>query len=97
MKNCPNFSLLIQHSAVHSALKLEKTAISKVQKHNFVVSKMAKNQFLLKKKFKTTKNTFFGLFSGAKIDFLSFLKIQIMCFCTFEIAVFSNFKALCTQ
>ena len=32
--------------------------------------------------------------SGAKIDFLPFLKMQIMCFCTFEIALFSNFGAL---
>ena len=30
----------------------------------------------LKKKFKTTKNAVFGLFSGAKIDFLPFLKMQ---------------------
>ena len=28
------------------------------------------------------------LFSGAKIDFLPFLKMQIMFFCTFEIALF---------
>ena len=36
------------------------------------------------------------LFSGAKIDFLPFLKWQKMCFCTFEIALFSNFRALCS-
>ena len=36
----------------------------------------------------------FKLFSGAKIDFLPFLKMQIMCFCTFEITLFSNFRAL---
>ena len=37
----------------------------------------------------------FKLFSGAKIDFLPFLKFQKMCFCTFEIAFFSSFRALC--
>ena len=35
---------------VHSALKLEKSAISKVQKALFAFSKMAKNQFLHQKK-----------------------------------------------
>ena len=41
----------------------------------------------------------FKLFSGAKFDiFLPFLKIQIMLFCTFEIAFFFLIKirALCT-
>ena len=47
-----------------------------------------KSIFAQQKKFKTTKNAIFGLFSGAKIDFLPFLKVQIMCFCTFEIALF---------
>ena len=34
-----------------------------------------------------------------KIDFffLLFLKWKKMCFCTFEIALFSNFRALCTN
>ena len=36
--------------ACHSALKLEKSAISKVQKHIFYNFKMAKNQFLHQKK-----------------------------------------------
>ena len=53
---------------------------------------MAKYQFL--HKFETTKNAIFGLFSGAKTDFLQLLKLQKMCFCTFEIALFSNFRAL---
>ena len=35
---------------LHSALKLEKSAISKVQKTLFAISKMAKNQFLHQKK-----------------------------------------------
>ena len=38
---------------------------------------------------------FSGLFSGSKIDFLLFLKMQIWCFCTFEIVLFSNFRAMC--
>ena len=36
-------------------------------------------------------------FSGAKIDFLPFLKWQKMCFCTFKIALFSNFRAHCVS
>ena len=43
------------------------------------------------------KNRIFGsfkVFSGAKIDFLPFLKLQKMCFCTVEIALYSNFRAL---
>ena len=47
-----------------------------------------KIDFCTRKKFKTTKNAIFGLFSGAKVDFSSFLKMQIMCFCTFEIALY---------
>ena len=81
---------------MHSALKLEKNAISKVQKHIFLqFQKWQKINFCTRKKFKTTKNAIFGLFSSVKIDFLPFLKMQIMCFCAFEIAFFSNFRALC--
>ena len=54
----------------------------------FAVSKMAKNKFFHKKMLKTNKKAIFGLFSGAKIDFLPFMKMQIMCFSTFEIALF---------
>ena len=57
--------------------------------------KWQKINFGTRKKFKTTKNAIFGLFSGAKIDFLPFLIMHIMCFCTFEIALFSNFRAMC--
>ena len=56
--------------------------------------KWQKISFCTRKNFKTTKNAIFRLFSGAKIDFLPFLKMQIMCCCTFEIALFSNFRAL---
>jgi len=78
---------------IHSALKLEKSAISKVQKTLFAFSKMAKNQFLHQKKnpkiaflvvlnfFLVQKLIFFALFENAK--------------CFFEIALFSNFRALC--
>ena len=80
----------------HSALKLEKSVQFQKYKHTFfAISKMGKIYFCTRKKFKTTKNTICGLFSGAKMDFLPFLKMQIMCFCTFEIALFSNFRALC--
>ena len=55
-----------------------------------------KNQIFAPEKFKTAifglkKNMIFGsfkLFSGAKMDFLPFLKMQIMLFCIFEIAIF---------
>ena len=85
---------------MHSVLKLEKNAISK----------MAKNKFLHQKKFKSNKNlvslcqsekkSIFGsfkLFSGAKMDFWPFLKImQIMFFCALlKLHFFSNFKAHC--
>ena len=55
----------------HSALKLEKSAISKVQKHNFLLlQKCQKNQFFApQKSLKTTKNAILNFFSGAKIDF----------------------------
>ena len=68
---------------------------------------MAKNQFLHKEKVQhyqkcnfwaEKKYRIFGsfkLFSGAKIDFLPFLKSQKMCHCSFEIALFSNFRVLC--
>ena len=80
---------------MHSALKLEKKVqFQKCKKALIAFSKMAKNQFLHLKMFKITKNAIFGLFSGAKIDFLPFLKMQIMLLCTFEIALFSNFRAL---
>ena len=79
----------------HSALKLEKKCNFKSTKTHFLrFKKWQKINFGTRKKFKTTKNAIFGLFSGAKIDFLPFLKMQIMCFCTFEIALFSNFRAL---
>ena len=89
---------LIENKWPHSALKLEKSAISKVQKHIIIYllfQKWHKINFCTRKKFETTKNAISRLFSGAKIDFLPFLKLQIMCFCTFEIALFSNFRALC--
>ena len=51
---------------------------------------MAKKKtiFAQEKSLKLPKMQFSGLFSSAKIDFLPFLKMQIMCFCTFEIAPF---------
>ena len=42
---------------------------------------------MLARRVKTTKNAIFGLFSGAKIDFLPFLKLRKMCFLSFEIAL----------
>ena len=60
---------------LHSPLKLEKSAISKVQNSIICIFKNGKNQFCTRKKFKPTKNAIFGLISGAKIDFLPFLKL----------------------
>jgi len=64
---------------LHSALKLEKSAISKVQRNNifrYFINGKKKFNFCTRKKFKTSKNAIFGLFSGAKIDFLPFLKCK---------------------
>ena len=55
-----------------------------------------KNCKLSKSCFFQSENCIFGsfkLFSCEKIDFLPFLKWQKMCFCTFQIALFSNFRA----
>ena len=72
--------------------KIGKSAISKVQKHIFCYFKNGKKSiFCTRKKFKTTKNAILNFFSGAKIDFLQFFKLRKMCFCTFEIALFSQF------
>ena len=77
--------------------KIGKNAISKVLKYIFCYFKNGKKSILApEKSLKTTKNAIFGLFSGAKIDFSPFMKIQIMCFCSFEIALFSIFRELCT-
>ena len=55
---------------IHSALKFEKSAISKVQKHIICHFKNGKKStFAPVKCLKNTKNATFGLFSGAKIDF----------------------------
>ena len=59
----------------HSALKLEKSAISKVQKHLICIFKNGKKSIFAPEK--KSENGIFGsfkLFSGAKIDFLPFLK-----------------------
>ena len=75
----------------------KKNAISKVQKYIFCIFKNGKKINLCARK--KSENSILGilkLFSSAKIDFLPFLKMQIMLFCTFEIAFFSNFRAMCT-
>ena len=61
----------------------------------FAFSKMVKNKFLHQKKVQKLHFWYsFKLFSGTKMCFLPFLKMQIMFICTFEIALFSNFRAL---
>ena len=62
---------------LHSAVKLEKTAISKVQKHIFCYFKNGKKiNFCTRKKFKTTKNeiykkTLFAFWKMAKNQFFA--------------------------
>ena len=68
--------------------KIRKKCNFKSTKTHFsLFQKWQKINFCTRKKFKTSKNAIFGLFSGAIIDFLPFLKLQKMCFCTFEIAL----------
>ena len=65
---------LIKILTMHSALKLEKKCNSKSTKTHFLqFQKWKKINFCTRKKFKSTKNAIFGLFSGAKNDFLPFL------------------------
>ena len=78
-----------------SALKFEKSAISKVQKHIICIFKNGKKSLSKKSIFVPEKSPniaflvgSFKFFSCAKIDFLPFLKMQIMYFCTLEIALF---------
>ena len=69
--------------------KIRKKCNFKSSKTHFLqFQKLHKINFCTRKKFETTKNATFRLFSGAQIDFLPFLKMQIMLFCTFEIALF---------
>ena len=91
-----SFNSICPDKPLHSALKLEKKCNFKsAKKHYLHFQKWQKINFCTRKKFKNTKNAIFGLFSSAKINFLPFLKMQIMFFCTSEIALFSNFRALC--
>ena len=59
-----------------SALKLEKSAISKVQKYIFCHFKNGKKLiFAQEKSLKLPKIAIFGLFSSVKIDFFAILEI----------------------
>ena len=60
----------------------------KCKKHYFHFQKRQKINFPQEKKFKTTKNAIFGHFSEAKIHFLPFLKMQIMCFLLLKLHFF---------
>ena len=89
-------ALQVMHLGYTRCSKIgKKVQFQKCKKALFAFSKMAKNQYLHQKKSLKLQKMQFNLFSGAKIDFLPFLKMQKMCFCTFEIALFSNFRALC--
>ena len=67
-------------SSLHSVLKLEKSAISKVQKHIFYNFKNGKKSSFAPQKSLKLQKCNFKLFSGAKIDFLPLLKWQKMYF-----------------
>ena len=78
--------------SLHGALKLEKKAISKVQKHIICIFINGKKSiFAPEKSLILPKMQFSDFFSGAKMHFLPFLKMQVMLFCTFEIALFFQF------
>ena len=97
------WGMMFVHCAPTQCSKIrKKVQFQKYKNTFFAISKMAKINFCTRKKFKTIKNPVFfqsencifgsiKLFSAAKIDFLPFLGMQIMCFCTFEIALFFQF------
>ena len=73
----------------------KKVQFQKNKKHFSQFQKWQKIIFCTRK---NSENCIFGnfkLFSCAKMNFSPFLKMQIMVFCTYEIALFSNFRALC--
>ena len=73
---------------MHSALKLCKKTL-------FAFSKMAKlSIFAPEKSLKIAFLVVLNFFLVQKLIFLPFLKLKKMCFCTFEIALISNFRAL---
>ncbi len=75
-----------------SALKLEKSAISKVQKHIIRIFKNGKNSiFAPEKSPKIAFLIVLNFFLVQKLIFLPFLKLLKMCFYTFEIALFFQF------
>ena len=70
----------------------KKVQCQKCKKALFACSKMVKNQFLHQKKVQMCN---FRTFSGAKIDcFAIYENANNVFFFTFEIALFSNFRAL---
>ena len=61
----------------HSALELEKSAISKVQKSIIFIFKNGKKiHFCTRKKFKTTKNAIFGLKKTGFLVVLNFVLVK---------------------
>ena len=90
MESANGFKLLMKMR--QSVLKLEKKCNFKSTKTHYLhFQKWQKINICARKK---SGNCIFGTFSSCKkIDFLPFLKQQKMCFCTFEIALFSNFRA----
>ena len=72
---------------MHSALKLEKSAISKVQKSIICIFKNGKKiNFCIRKIFKITKNAIFGLKKTGFLVVLNFfLVLKLFFFAIFEI------------
>ena len=52
----------------------KKCNFKRAKKHYLYFQKWQKINFCKRKKFKTTKNAIFGVFSGAKIDFSPFFE-----------------------
>ena len=93
MQHNPEKKIFKKFSVLHSALKLEKKCNFKSTKTHFLhFQKWHKINFSTRKKSENGIFDSFKLFSCAKNDFLPFLKMQIICFCTFEITLFSNFR-----
>ena len=65
--------------------------------HFLQFQKWQKINFCTRKKFKIAFLVVLNFFLVKKIDFFAIFEIAKMCFCTFEIALFSNFRALCAK
>lgn len=68
-KNNKNFFREIKKNSITQCPKIEKCNFKRAKKQHLHFQKWQKINFCTRNKFKTTKNSIFGLFSGAKIHF----------------------------